>query len=131
MKGKYFLDTNILVYALLDDGEKSERALALLPGAVISVQVLNELANVARKKAGLSGSETADLTHAVATLARVEPLTLATHQAGLALANRYALSVYDAMIVAAAINARCETLYTEDMQQGQSMGSIVVCNPFA
>src|SRR5690606_30048263 len=130
MKGKYFLDTNILVYALLDDGEKSERALALLPGAVISVQVLNELANVARKKAGLSGSETADLTHAVATLARVEPLTLATHQAGLALANRYALSVYDAMIVAAAINARCETLYTEDMQQGQSMGSIVVCNPF-
>ncbi len=131
MKGKYFLDTNILVYALLDDGEKSERALALLPGAVISVQVLNELANVARKKAGLSGSETADLTHAVATLARVEPLTLATHQAGLALANRYALSVYDAMIVAATINARCETLYTEDMQQGQSMGSIVVCNPFA
>jgi predicted nucleic acid-binding protein len=130
MKDKYFLDTNILVYALLDPGEKSERALQLLPRAIISVQVLNELANVARKKAGLSWSETADLTKAVAKLATVESLTLDIHLAGIELSSKLALNVYSSMIVAAAISARCETLYTEDMQHGQSIDSIMICNPF-
>jgi predicted nucleic acid-binding protein len=130
MKDKYFLDTNILVYALLDPGEKSERALQLLPRAIISVQVLNELANVARKKAGLSWSETADLTKAVAKLATVESLTLDIHLAGIELSSKLALNVYNSMIVAAAISARCETLYTEDMQHGQSIDSIMICNPF-
>jgi predicted nucleic acid-binding protein len=130
MKDKYFLDTNILVYALLDAGEKSERALQLLPRAIISVQVLNELANVARKKAGLSWSETADLTKAVAKLATVESLTLDIHLAGIELSSKLALNVYSSMIVAAAISARCETLYTEDMQHGQSIDSIMICNPF-
>ena len=130
MKGKYFLDTNILVYALLDEGDKTERTLELLPGAVVSVQVLNELANVAKRKAGLSSLETADLTKAVAELTRVEPLTLDTHLAGMELSNKFSLSVYDSMIVAAAISARCAILYSEDMQHGEVIDSVTIRNPF-
>lgn len=130
MKDRYFLDTNILVYALLDEDKKTEKALELLPGAVISVQVLNELANVAKRKAGLSSSETADLTKSVAELAKVDSLTLATHMAGMDLSNRFSLSVYDSMIVAAAINARCAILYTEDMQHGQVIDTVTIHNPF-
>jgi|SRR5690554_593717 predicted nucleic acid-binding protein len=130
MKGRYFLDTNVLVYALLDEDEKSEQALQLLDGATISVQVLNELANVARKKAKLDWPDIQALTGAVAELTTIEPLTAETHTAGLEIAERYGLSLYDSMIVAAAIGARCMTLYTEDMQHGQLLEPIRVVNPF-
>ena len=127
-----FVDTNVLLYLLSDDTAKADRAEALLAGrVVISVQVLNEFANVARRKLGLDWVE---LAQALADLRRftdVRPLTIDTHDRGLALAQRYQLSVYDAMIAAAAIEADCAVLLSEDFQTGQVLdGRLTVRNPF-
>ncbi len=127
-----FLDSNVLLYLASSDTRKAAIAETLLQGGgVISVQVLNEIANVARRKMGLSWPELADFLGAVRGLLRVENLTVATHERGLALAERYGLSLYDAMIAAAALEAGCELLLSEDMQHGMDLGGIRVENPFA
>ena len=96
-----FLDTNVLVYLASADIGKAERAEKLIAaGGVISVQVLNELTNVGRRKMRLSWAEMHDFLALVRTFLSVEPITVETHETGLALAERYGLSVYDAMIVA-------------------------------
>lgn len=131
MPGSFF-DTNILVYLASDDATKADRAEALVgSGGTISVQVLNELANVARRKMRMSWDD----LHAFLTLIRgllaVHPLTIETHDQGLALAKRHGLSTYDAMIVAAAMAAGCDTLWSEDMQHGMAFdGELRIVNPF-
>lgn len=126
-----FLDSNVLLYVLANDRCKSERALHLLEaGAVVSVPVLNEVANVAVRKSGLSIREARDFLATIRRLCRVVPLTLETHDLGLALAERYRLSIYDAMIVAAALGAGCSTLFTEDLNHGQAIEGLVIRNPF-
>lgn len=68
----------------------------------------------------------------IRSLCPVEPLTLETHEIGRALAERYTLSVYDAMIVAAALIAGCTTLYLKDMHSGLLVeGQLRLVNPFA
>ena len=127
-----FLDSNVLLYLASSDTRKAAIAEALLQGGgVISVQVLNEIANVARRKMGLSWPELGDFLGAVRGLLRVENLTVATHERGLALAERYGLSLYDAMIAAAAMEAGCELLLSEDMQHVMNLGGVRVENPFA
>jgi len=127
-----FADTNVVLY-LLDDGPKADRAEAILArGPRISVQVLNEAAVNCRRKAGLSWDETGAFLAGVQSLCPVEDLTPRTHAVGRALAERYGFSVYDAMIVAAALIAGCTTLYTEDMQAGLLVeGQLRLVNPFA
>lgn len=127
-----FIDTNVILY-LLDGGPKADRAEALLTqGPRISVQVLNEAMVNCRRKAGLSWEETGDFLSGIAALCPVEGLTLQTHEVGRALAERYGFSVYDSMIVAAALIAGCTTLYTEDMHDGlQIEGRLLLANPFA
>src|SRR5487761_1096558 len=127
-----FIDTNVLVYVASGDPVKADRAeKTIADGGTISVQVLNELANVARRKMRLSWPETHDLLATVRALLQVQPNTLETHQTGLALAERYGLSVYDAMIAAAALHADCDTLWSEDMQDGLVIdGRLRVTNPF-
>jgi predicted nucleic acid-binding protein len=126
-----FLDTNILVYAQ-QNGEKADRARALfLDGGKLSVQVLNEFAAVSRRKQAKSWSEIAEATADVLALVD-EPLelTLASHAAARALAEAHRFSFYDALIVAAAIEAGCDTLYTEGMQHGRAIGELTIRNPF-
>ncbi|MCC5888513.1 MAG: PIN domain-containing protein [Gammaproteobacteria bacterium] len=127
-----FVDTNIVLY-LLDDGSKADYAEAILAQAPrISVQVLNEALVNCRRKAGLTWQETATFLSGLQALCPVESLTLQTHEVGRALAERYRFSVYDAMIVAAALIAGCTTLYTEDMQHGLLVeGQLRLVNPFA
>ena len=127
-----FVDTNIVLY-LLDDGPKADRAEAILAqGPHISVQVLNEATVNCRRKAGLSWDETGAFLGGIQALCPVEVLTLQTHEIGRALAERYGFSVYDAMIVAAALIAGCTTLWTEDMHNGLLVeGQIRLVNPFA
>ncbi len=126
-----FLDTNVLVYLASEDAAKADRAEALVAeGAVISVQVLNELANVARRKMRMSWPETRAFLEPLHELLDVHPLTSDTHTAGLALAERFGLSVYDSMILAAAIEAGCEVLWSEDLQHGSRIGALRVLNPF-
>ena len=127
-----FVDTNIVLY-LLDDGPKADRAEAILAqGPRISVQVLNEATVNCRRKASLSWDETGAFLAGIQALCPVEDLTLQTHEIGRALAERYGFSVYDAMIVAAALIAGCTTLWTEDMHNGLLVeGQLRLVNPFA
>ena len=128
-----FVDTNVLLYLLSGDAEKADRAeLLLRERIVISVQVLNEFANVARRKLRLEWPVVAKALVDIRRFADVRPITLATHDKGVALASRYQLSVYDAMIAAAALEAGCETLASEDFSAGQRFERrLTVRNPFA
>jgi predicted nucleic acid-binding protein len=127
-----FFDTNVLVYLASGDAAKADLAEAVIAkGGAISVQVLNEVANVARRKMRMSWAD----THALLTLLRglmtVHPLTLETHETGLALAERYGFSIYDAMIVASALHAGCDTLWSEDMRHGMTLEEgLRIVNPF-
>jgi len=127
-----FFDTNILVYAASEIPVKAARAEELLrAGGVVSVQVLNELTLVARRKMKLTWAETRELIEPYALLLTVVPVTQAVHERGMALGERYGFAVYDAMLVAAALEAGCETLWSEDMHNGLVVeGRLRVVNPF-
>jgi predicted nucleic acid-binding protein len=127
-----FFDTNVLIYLTLEDDAKAERAERLIAGGgTISVQVLNEIVNVARRKRQLPWSQIRDVIATLQTLLSVEPLTIDAHLLGLRVADRYQLATYDAMIVASALLAECDTLWSEDMQDGLVVDEqLVIRNPF-
>jgi predicted nucleic acid-binding protein len=128
---KAFLDTNVLLYLLAADADKAGRAEALVAaGGVISVQVLNEFASVASRKLGVSIPEIRECLEPIARICSIEPLTRETHARGLEVAARYGLSVFDSMIVAAALLAGCDTLYSEDLQHRQRVDGLQIRNPF-
>jgi predicted nucleic acid-binding protein len=131
MPGSFF-DTNVLVYIASGDSVKADQTEAIISrGGAISVQILNELANVARRKMRMSWQDTHTLLSLVRGLLTVHPVTVETHEAALALAERYDLSVYDAMIAASAFQADCDTLWSEDMQHGMALdGRLRIVNPF-
>ena len=126
-----FFDTNILIYAQ-QNGAKADRARALLAaGGKLSVQVLNEFTAVSRRKQQRDWPEITEAISDVLTL--VEPplaLTLEGHATARVLAENYVLSFYDALIVASAIEAGCEILYSEDLQHGRVIGALAIVNPF-
>lgn len=128
-----FIDTNVLVYLASGDPAKADRAERIATaGGTISVQVLNELANVSRRKMGLSWTETHAFLSAVRALLAVEPMTADGHDLGLAIAERYGLSIYDAMIAASALQADCDTLWSEDMHDGLVIENrLRISNPFS
>jgi predicted nucleic acid-binding protein len=127
-----FLDSNVILYLASRQQAKADRAEALVAtGGTISVQVLNEIANVSRRKMRMSWLETRDFLSMVRGLLKVEPLTIEMHKAGIDLAERYGLSVYNAMIASAALLTECDTLFTEDLQDGLLVsGRLRVVNPF-
>ena len=131
MPGSFF-DTNVLLYVVTGDTAKADRAERLIAdGGTISIQVLNEMANVARRKMRLSWMETHSLLSMIRSLLAVEPITLAIHDDGLGIAERYGLSIYDAMIAAAAMHADCNTLWSEDLQDGMLLDDrLRIVNPF-
>jgi predicted nucleic acid-binding protein len=131
MPGSFF-DTNVLIYLASADAAKADQAEAhLAEGGTISVQVLNEVANVARRKMRLSWGQTHAFLIALRGLLLVQPVTIGVHETGLEIAERYRLSIYDAMMVAAALHAGCDTLWSEDMQNGMVLeGRLRVVNPF-
>ncbi|MFO1140247.1 MAG: PIN domain-containing protein [Paracoccus sp. (in: a-proteobacteria)] len=126
-----FFDTNIVLY-LLDDGPKADIAAGLLAnGGAISVQVLNEALVNCIRKAGMSWQEAGNFLGGLRQLCGVIDLSAEIHDVGLALGERYGFSVYDAMIVSAALTGGCERLYTEDLQHGQLIeGRLRIVNPF-
>jgi len=131
MRDRIFLDTNILVYALLDEGIKQQTALELLQsGCVISTQVLNEFAQVARKKAKLEWQEITELSSAIQSLTEIIPLDLAIHNRALTIAASYGYSFYDSLIIAAASETGCNVLVSEDMQNSQKISNLTISNPF-
>jgi predicted nucleic acid-binding protein len=126
-----FFDTNIFVYLISTNATKAEKAEAVLAkSGVISVQVLNEFTSVAARKQGLTLAEIRDFLTTIRALCEIVPLTLETHERGLDLVERFGFSIYDALIVAAAQIANCTTLYSEDMQHGQVIDGLTICDPF-
>ena len=127
-----FFDSNVLVYIASGDAAKADRAETVLAaGGAISVQVLNEIANVARRKMRMSFTDTHAFLGMLRGLLTVHPLTIETHATGLALAERYGFSIYDAMIAASALRAGCDTLLSEDMRHGMALdGGLRIVNPF-
>ena len=130
--GEDFFDTHVLLYLLSADAAKADRAEELLAGGgTVSVQVLNEFASVASRKLRMPWTEIREVLAQVRAVCVVEPMNLETHDAALRVAGRYGLSIYDALIVAAALQAGCKTLQSEDMQDGRVIDrKLTIRNPF-
>lgn len=132
MSGRSFFDTTILIYSLLSEEPRAAIAEKLLiEGGYISVQVLNEFTAVARRKLNMSWEEIGDALLAVRALCEPPaPLSVKTHEAALEIAARYGYQIYDALLLAAALDADCDTLYSEDMRDGQTIEGLTIRNPF-
>jgi predicted nucleic acid-binding protein len=126
-----FFDTNVLLYLLSGEVAKADRAEQLLAGGgVISVQVLNEFVSVAANKFAMEIAEIREVLAAIRTGCIVKPLEVETHELGLEIAERYRYSVYDSMLLAAAVRAGCSIFYSEDLQHGQTIDRLTIVNPF-
>lgn len=126
-----FLDSNVVLYLLSADTAKADRAEALLAaGATVSVQVLNEVTSVCRRKLKMPWEEVQSLLLAVKAACDIVPLTLATHEKAIEIAKRFQLSLYDASIIAAALLSGATLLLSEDMHNGMRIDELRVLNPF-
>jgi len=128
-----FFDTSVLFYLLSGDTARADRVEELLlRRGTINIQVLNEFAAVALRKHALSLAELREVLGSVRELCITQPLTVEVHERGLEIVERYGYSLYDSMIIAAALQAECRTLYSEDLQHGQVINKrLTVTNPFS
>ena len=132
---KPFADTNIVIYALVpDDVRKQAVAQQILAGVaaprpVIATQVLAETYHVLTRRKGWKAVDAMRALRVLAELPVVVPAADGVLQ-GLELAARHKLSGWDALIVQAALQAGCDTLYSEDLQAGRRFDGLEVVNPF-
>lgn len=134
MPAKAFFDTNVLIYAVAENDPRNTKAEELLTsGGVLSVQILNEFVAVARRKISMSWSEVSEALDVFRVLFPSPlPITVELHEAALKIAEKQGYSIYDGLVVAAALEAGCTILYSEDLQHGQKLdGRLTVRNPFA
>ena len=125
-----FFDSNILLY-LVEDIPKTVLAENLSrQGGTISVQVLNEFVSVCRKIHKLEFSDIVNLLLPIKETFRIVDVTIETHERAMEIAMTNKIGIYDANIVAAAELAGCDTLYTEDLSDGQRIGRVTIRNPF-
>jgi len=133
MSDRAFLDTNVFVYAIVQDDPRSHHAEELIAeGGRVSVQVLNEFAAMARRKTSMAWGEVQLALESIKTLCpNPLPITLDTYQEALGIAEKYGFKIYDALIVASALEGRCTILYSEDMQDGQVIErQLTIRDPF-
>ena len=133
MPAKAFFDTNVLLYAVAENDPRSAQAEErLAAGGVLSVQILNEFVSVARRKILMSWSDVTEALHAFRVLCPSPlPITMEIHEAALKIAEKHGYNIYDALVVAAALEAGCATLYSEDLHSGQTIsGQLTIRNPF-
>jgi predicted nucleic acid-binding protein len=134
MPASAFFDTNVLIYAVARDEPRSAQAEQLLAsGGVLSVQILNEFASVARRKIFMSWSDVTEALDAFRVLCPSPvPTTVELHEAALGIAEKHGYNIYDALVVSAALESGCTTLYSEDLHDGQTIdGRLNIRNPFA
>lgn len=126
-----FLDSNVVLYLLSGDAAKADCVEALMEtGGTVSVQVLNEITSVCRRKLKMPWEEVESLLLAVKAACDVVPLTLESHEKAVQVAKRFQLSLYDANIVASALLSGATLLLSEDMQSGMRIDGLRVQNPF-
>ena len=128
-----FFDTNVLLYVLSADTQKADIAEQLLAqGGATSVQALNELTNVSLRKFRMPLVDVREALAVARRCLKVVPVTQEVHALGLDLIERYRFSVYDSMIVAAALVSECTVLWTQDLQSGLKVDRLLeLRNPFA
>ncbi len=128
---KPFIDSNVILYLLSANARKADQAEHIVAsGGVISVQVLNEVTSVCRKKLTMDWAEIEAVLQAIKASLDIVPLTEASHNKAVAIAQRYKLSFYDAHIYASAMIAGASVLLSEDMQAGLNMDGLTVKSPF-
>ena len=133
MTGRAFFDTNVLIYSLDAKEPRGRRAeQLLLQGGVVSVQILNEFFDVARRKIRMSWDDLRQALREIQIFCPDPvPITTDIHQHALILAEGHDIRIYDALILASALGTNCTTLYTEDLQDGQVIdGRLTIRNPF-
>lgn len=130
--GKFFVDSNVVLYALGDDLPKKFIAATLLAAhPTLSTQVLAETTHVARRKLGFSVEQVQSALASFRSEVEICVITEAVFDDSLSIALQYGYSTYDSLILAAALASMCETLYSEDMQHGQIIrGKLTIINPF-
>ena len=134
MPAKAFFDTNVLLYAVAENDPRSAQAEELLAaGGVLSVQILNEFVSVARRKILMSWSDVTEALDAFRVLCPSPlPITMEIHEAALKIAEKHGYNIYDALVIAAALEAGCTTLYSENLHDGLTIdGQLTIRNPFA
>ena len=128
---KPFIDSNVVLYLFSSDTLKADRTESLLQsGGLICVQVLNEVASVCLHKLKMTWEDVDAVFETLKSTCEVLPVTLASHEKAVGLAKRFQISLYDANIAATAILCGADTLFSEDLQNGMSMESVTVVNPF-
>lgn len=139
MSAKYFLDTNIFVYAIQPvSSHKSLIATKLISDgldhgtAVVSYQVVQEFFNIAFRKfpRPMSSFEAEEFLNTVFRPLQTVHSSPALVVSALQIYGKHKLSWYDSLIVAAALQAECSTLYSEDMQDGRTIQNLKIENPF-
>ena len=127
-----FADTNIVVYAVGQDSDKRTKARQILVDSVtVSAQVINETVNVLTRKQGVNLVVAHEVAESLLDLCKVVSVDESTIREAIRLTRRYKLSHWDSLIVAAALMAGCEKLYSQDMQHGQVFDEqLKVVNPF-
>ena len=133
MRRDAFVDTNVVVYAFGRTDPRTMPARALLEqGVQLNIQVMNEFVNVATRKLRMPWDEIHDALRIIRIFAgSIRPLDTAVHEAGIAIAERHQYRIYDALIIAAAVEAGCRTLYSEDLANGQTIRGVRIVDPFA
>ena len=127
-----FLDTNVLIYAFAEGDPRKDTARRLLAeGGTTGVQNLNEFVGVARRKLGMSWPQVSAALNAIQTLcSSTVAVTIETHQTAVRIAERHGYGIFDALVVAAALQNGSTFLYSEDMQDGQVIDGLRIRNPF-
>lgn len=129
---KIFFDTNTLLYLLSSDSKKADWVSSNLQQSnVISVQVLNEFTSASLRKIKISHAELDEFLDLFTSIFSVIKLDMETFNTGLMISRQYGYQHYDSMIIAAALEAGCERLYSEDMQHRQIINKkLQIVNPF-
>jgi predicted nucleic acid-binding protein len=133
----HFIDTNIFLYSISDSrSEERKRSLSIdlldRDDGALSVQVLQEFYVQATR-----ATRTKALPHDIAialmrtwTRFAIQDMTMPVMEHALRITQQSRLSYWDSAIIAAARALGCETLYSEDLQHGQKIGAVKICNPF-
>ena len=126
------LDSNVLVYAFTTDPRAVAAQALLERNCEVSVQALNEFANVARRKLGMTWQELREALNAIHIVCRtIIPIDVPIHQDAVRVSERYGYGFFDSLMIAAALRADCDVLFSEDMQDGMVVDErLRIVNPF-
>jgi predicted nucleic acid-binding protein len=139
MSGKFFLDTNIFVYSFdARSPGKAARASKLIKRAIetrrgiVSYQVVQEFFNVALRRFAKPMTEPEARQYLSVTFRPLLSVhsSLGLYGDALRVTSQFGYSWYDSLIIASAISGECETLYSEDFQDGQRIANLTISNPF-